>query len=158
MTRPELPTDWPERDATGEAPDKGTIPETPLQPEVETIFDPDLFEELRETIGTARMRLALEDLASILRDTFLERTTVEPDRGQTFKVAHMLTGRAGLMGFTALHNACVQLQQACASRSSFGEEFARTSRVSVSAREAIMVLLTQKSENFACAEGSAVIR
>lgn len=128
-----------------DGPDMETVAGRPAAPRPEpgTVFDPDLFKDLRDMVGTARMRLALEELDSVLGQAFREAPTLDPDRDLTFQLAHRLAGRAGLMGFTALQNACVQLQQACATRAPFRAEYSRTCRVSLPTREAIAALLKQ---------------
>jgi hypothetical protein len=139
MMRPKPPKDG--RGEPDPAPSRGVA----AHPEPETIFDPDLFEELCGMIGTMRMCVALEDLASALQQTFPKQPDVEPDRERTFQMAHLLTGRAGLMGFTALRDACVKLQEACATQAPFGEEYARTCRISLPTQEAIASLLKRLS-------------
>jgi HPt (histidine-containing phosphotransfer) domain-containing protein len=141
MTNPKGPKDQPDRNATGGTPSFTTMPGTQTHAAPETIFDPELFEELRATIGTARLHLALADLAATVRATFLEAPAAVADPDITFQTAHKLTGRAGLMGFTALQNACVQLQQACEGRGPFDGEFAWARRVSRHTLEVISALL-----------------
>ena len=105
------------------------------------IFDPEIFEELRELFGEDRTRLALEELSSCLQDSFPNVAPEELDRDQIFRRAHFLVARAGLMGFTALRDTCADLQQACAKGSPFGKEYSRTLETTTATRNAIASLL-----------------
>lgn len=107
----------------------------------EDIFDPEIFEELREIRGTARMRLALEDFSTLLHANVTDTAITDTDRDRVFLRAHDLVGRAGLMGFTALRDACVALQHACATGAPFGTELARTRDAAMATRDAIASLL-----------------
>ena len=143
MIRPQHPTDLPDPDATTR--DGGTIQGPVVIPDPETMLDPERFEDLRATIGTARLCLALADLAATLRETFGEPPAVDLDRDQTFQMAHRLTGRAGLIGFTALQDACVQLQEACATQAPLREAYARAHRMSLPTQAVIASLLRRLS-------------
>lgn len=115
-------------------------PSAPLTPE--PIFEQELFDELRDIIGDARMRVGLTELALALLKTFPENPPAAPDRTKTFEAAHMLTGRAGIMGFTALHHACADLQHACATQAPFGAEYARSRGIALATRDLIMLLIS----------------
>ncbi len=105
------------------------------------IFSPEIFEELSEIRGTARMRLALEEFSTCLPDSFTDMTAEDIDRDRVFRSAHLLVARAGLMGFGALRDACVELQHACATGAPFSTELARTRDVATVTRDAITSLL-----------------
>lgn len=127
-------TDRPERRRV-------TVAGTATHPHPEVIFDPDLFEELRGTIGVARMQMALQDLAATLPGAFADQNAAGSDPQATFHAAHRLTGRAGVMGFTALQDACVQVQQACEAHGSLGAPLARARRISLLSQRVIVALL-----------------
>jgi HPt (histidine-containing phosphotransfer) domain-containing protein len=105
------------------------------------IFSPEIFEELREIRGTAQMRLALEEFSTCLPASFADMTANDIDRDRVFRSAHFLVARAGLMGFGALRDTCVELQHACATGAPFGNELARTRDAAMVTRDAITSLL-----------------
>ncbi len=122
------------------------LPENPsarLTPE--PVFEQDLFDELRDMIGDARTRVGLNELASALLKTFPEDPPPAPDRTQTFEAAHMLTGRAGIMGFSALQHACADLQHACATQAPFGAEYARARGIACATHDVIMLLVSTQN-------------
>ena len=116
-------------------------PPVPLTPV--PVFEQDRFDDLRDMIGDARTRVALNELASALLATFPENPPQDPDRTQTFDAAHSMTGRAGFMGFSALQHACADLQQACATQAPFGAEYARSCGVARASYDVIMSLLAK---------------
>lgn len=101
------------------------------------VFDPELFEELRDLRGTGAMLLALDDLSSYLRDNLSDTVQVAPARDETFRMAHFLVARSGLMGFIALRDACMALQHACATGAPFDAEFARAVDAATATRATI---------------------
>jgi HPt (histidine-containing phosphotransfer) domain-containing protein len=121
-------------------PEKSSAPLTP-----EPVFEQDLFDELRDILGDARTRVFLNELASALLKTFPENPPPAPDRTQTFEAAHMLTGRAGFMGFTALQKACADLQHACATQAPFGAEYDRSHGIARATRDVIMSLISTQN-------------
>ena len=118
---------------------RSQYPLAPLTPE--PVFEQHLLDDLRDIIGDARTRVGLNELASALLQTFPENPPSEPDRRQTFDAAHLLTGRAGLMGFTALHKACADLQHACATQAPFDAEYARSRGIARASYDVIISLL-----------------
>ena len=132
MIRPEHPKHQPGREMTGNA-----------HPAPEPIFEPDLYQDLCDTIGAARLRVGLHELASALTTTFLENPPVKPDRSQIFQAAHMLTGRAGMMGFTALQQACADLQHACATQAPFRHEYAKARGIALASYDVITSMMDE---------------
>lgn len=109
------------------------------------VFDPELFEELRDLRGTGAMLLALDDLSSYLHDNLSDAVQVAPARADAFRMAHFLVARSGLMGFTALRDACMALQHACATGAPFDAEFARA----VDAATATRIMIATLPERYA---------
>lgn len=104
-------------------------------------FDQSLFEELRDLRGDVAMRAALHEVSDFLRDNFGDARTDDLDRDLVFRHAHFLVARAGLMGFIALRDACLDLQHACATAAPFETEYVRTCDAATATRAEIASLL-----------------
>ncbi|MGV8986615.1 MAG: hypothetical protein ACOH2H_10055 [Cypionkella sp.] len=150
MPCPECSTNRPDTATMGGPPEFARISGAAAHPARESIFDPELLDELCNTIGKPRMCLALEDMASTLLRVFVEKSAMESDRTWAFQTADMLTGRAGLMGFAALRDTCAKLQQACATQAPFSEEYGWTRRITLASQEEITSLLKGASRNSTC--------
>lgn len=145
MTCPEYTPDLPQK-ATGSGDRVAGILEIEPQIVPEYIFDPELFEELRELLGSAcarAARAALEDLSSSLQAIFSDLSTNFIDRDQVFQHAHFQGARAGMMGFTALRDALLALQEACDSEAPIGEPYERACEAALATRNAIAFLQQQ---------------
>lgn len=104
------------------------------------IFDAELFEDLRELLGDARIRCSLEEMAASLQELFPDVSAEALDREQIFRHAHSLVARAGMMGFTALRDACSALQQVCATGAPVGDMYANTRAAAMVTRDVIASL------------------
>ncbi len=139
MTRPEDTPDLPQK-TTGSG--DSVIGTLDAEPQVvpEDIFDPELFEELLELLGSTCVRAALEDLSSSLQAIFSDDPTKCLDREQVFRQTHSQGARAGMMGFTALRDAFLALQEACKSDAQISEAYEQARRAALATRDAIALL------------------
>lgn len=109
------------------------------------IFDAELYEDLRELLGDARVRSSLEEMSASLQVIFPDVSAESLDREQIFRHAHALVARAGMMGFTALRDASLALQQACATGAPISDVYERTRATARVTRDAIVSLQQQPS-------------
>ena len=106
----------------------------------ERVFDQNLFEDMRLCFGNAEMRLSLMDLSASLQRDFPDITTRILDRDELFLSAHTLGGRAGMMGFVALRDACWELQHALSTGASVSPACVMMQDAAIATRSAIAVL------------------
>ncbi|MBC7738684.1 MAG: Hpt domain-containing protein [Candidatus Saccharibacteria bacterium] len=106
----------------------------------EGVFDPEMFEDMRSFLGDAEIRLSLMDLSAGLQRGLLDITSQNPDRNDIFQTAHTLGGRAGMMGFVALRDACWKLQHAVSTGANIGPACVMAEQAAMATQLAIAVL------------------
>ena len=104
------------------------------------VFDQNLFEDMRNFLGNAEMRLSLIDLSASLQQGLPDITAQFPDRDEIFQSAHTMGARAGMMGFVALRDACWQLQHALSTGAIISPAYIVTQDAAIATRHAIAVL------------------
>ena len=71
------------------------------------------FTEFQELMGATRTHDWVTALLALLDDTFPGSASDPVDRERLFYAAHLIVGRAGIVGCADLVEACVKVQEAC---------------------------------------------
>jgi hypothetical protein len=141
LTNPQHSADACDPEKELDAPETATIFESVKQGLATNVFHPEFFDEMHDVLGNTRMRLALEEMSSSLRDVFPAMSAEDDNRDQIFLSAHKLVTRAGLMGFLALRDACLELQDACTTGVPINAEYMRAREIILMTRVVIASLL-----------------
>ena len=101
------------------------------------IYNDRIFMEFRDLLGDDCATKALADLAGAVEQAFSLPTPEGQDRQQIFRRAHLVVGRAGIMGFPLLHARSVTLQDTCQSGDCIAQAYAAARAAGISTNDVI---------------------